>query len=113
VCIQKSKHAVVFGILAHDVPDTRSHSTCIIVNNSLGSPTYRTYSYNTLIKAVERLRLNVYSLQFPKADLEGKLASANQDPSAIAMKIVKAVHTFTEVSGIREDRKKCRGGSRY
>jgi hypothetical protein len=102
VCIQIAKHAVVFGVLAHNVTETMLHGTCIIADTSVGSVKYTTYAYMTLLTGVARLRLNVYRVRFPTAELETKLALEKLDPSAMAMKIANAIQMYTTGPGTKD-----------
>jgi len=90
ICLLKTKHEPVFGIVAHNVTDDMSHAACIMWFPERGRPPiYEKIKLGKLQKAVERMTLNVYKALCPSGALNALLASEQRDAVAMLGKIAK------------------------
>ncbi len=96
ICILKTKHEPVFGVVAENVTDDMSHAACIMIGTLTEPSMYQKLKFAKLKKAVERMALNVYKGLCPSSNLDALLASEQRDPSAMLEKIAKC-----HVAGIK------------
>jgi hypothetical protein len=90
ICVLKTKHDPVFGILAQNVTEDMSHAACIMLFPERGRPPiYQKIKLGKLQKAVERMTLNVYKALCPSDALNALLASEQRDAVAMLGKIAK------------------------
>ena len=91
ICLLKTKHDPVFGIVAENVTDDMSHAAVIMLFPERGrSPIFQKIKLGKLQqKAVERMTLNVYKALCPSGTLDALLASEQRDAAALLGKIAK------------------------
>jgi hypothetical protein len=87
----------MFGVLAHDVTEDNHYGTCLIADECFERPTFQTFSYSTLYKAVETMKDQSYRMLCPTSKLKRLLAYETQNEQALNVRVSESMQTYAKI----------------